>query len=184
MSSSESPLLRSAVCTKSLQCLSSSVSATLMKLVYGLDAAYDNDPTIETIEEGLSAGRNVIVQGASLVESLPFLRHMPSFMPFQREFARAREKSGRMYGIPFELYKATVVSAIPDVRTCSLHMTRGAIYLQARDQARECIIGDVLMRYEGMKTDSTGSDAEILAKRLANVIFSGEFVNSNMLPPR
>ena len=66
-----------------------------MKVVYGLNAAYEADPTMEAIEEGLGSGREVLVQGASLVETLPFLRHLPSFLPFQKRLARARDAKGQ-----------------------------------------------------------------------------------------
>ena len=82
-----------------------------MKVVYGLNAAYEADPTMEAIEEGLGSGREVLVQGASLVETLPFLRHLPSFLPFQKRLACARDASARMYAVPYELYKAAAVSA-------------------------------------------------------------------------
>ncbi|KAH9911824.1 O-methylsterigmatocystin oxidoreductase [Epithele typhae] len=63
-----------------------SVGATLMKVVYGLDAKYENDESLMTIDKGLESGRESLVPGRFLVDVIPILRFLPPFFPSQKRF--------------------------------------------------------------------------------------------------
>ena len=87
----------------------STFSAAVLKILYDIDVAPENDETLAIIEEGLLGSREVIVSGGFLVDYFHFLRHMPSFVPFQRQFTKWRKATKRMHDAPFERYKRAVV---------------------------------------------------------------------------
>lgn len=80
------------------------IGAITITLGYGLPIRNKNDPYIEISEQalmGLAAGA---APGAFLVDSLPFLKHVPAWMPgagFKRKAAVWREWSTKMVEAPF-----------------------------------------------------------------------------------
>ena len=79
--------------------LSSTFATSVLKTVYGIDVAERGDRIIEVIDtamEGVSVG---LTPGAFLVEYLPFLRHVPEWLPgagFQKKLRRWRDASHEM----------------------------------------------------------------------------------------
>ncbi|CAA7261125.1 unnamed protein product [Cyclocybe aegerita] len=69
-----------------------------MSVTYGIDVLPKNDPYIETAEKSLRAVLDAAVPGAFLVDSLPWLKYLPEFLPgagFKRK-AREWHKLARM----------------------------------------------------------------------------------------
>ncbi|RPD62683.1 CyP450 monooxygenase [Lentinus tigrinus ALCF2SS1-6] len=69
-----------------------SFTAAVVKIVYGFDVAEKNDKCIAMMEKDLEAG-DAFLPGRYYVEFLPFLRHVPSWVPgagFQKDFAEWR----------------------------------------------------------------------------------------------
>ena len=54
--------------------------ATIVKLVYGLEVADDNDPHVARMIESVEGLRDII-SGRMLVQYLPILRHVPKWVP-------------------------------------------------------------------------------------------------------
>ena len=86
------------------------VSSTLLRMIYGVSPAYDDDEILAIVDEGLIGPREVLVSGGFLVDFLPFLRYAPPFVPFRKKFAKWRVDNDRMFHAPFEKHKAILVS--------------------------------------------------------------------------
>ena len=86
------------------------MSSTLLRINYGVQTAYENDETLAIVDEGLEGTREILVSGGFLVDFLHFLRFAPSFVPFQRKFAKWRVDHDRLFHAPFQKYKETLVS--------------------------------------------------------------------------
>ncbi|KAI8994236.1 CyP450 monooxygenase [Trametes punicea] len=104
------------------------LASSILKAVYGIEVAEHGDKIVETVDlamEGVALG---LTPGAFLVEYLPFLRHVPAWVPgagFQKRLARWRNASHAMLDLPFEEAKralkqgatpsivATILSAAP-----------------------------------------------------------------------
>ena len=88
--------------------------ATIVKVVYGLNLA-ETDPEavqIEKMVEGLQA----LTPGKYLVEFLPFLQHLPSWLPgmaFQRELSVWRSATVGSKEVLFEKAMKDAVSGYP-----------------------------------------------------------------------
>ncbi|KAH9929126.1 cytochrome P450 [Epithele typhae] len=109
-----------------------SVGATLMKVVYGLDAKYENDESLMTIDKGLESGRESLVPGRFLVDVIPILRFLPPFFPSQKRFSRLREQTARMYDMPYSLHKAAAM----------------------RGDMGDCILSDMLSQFTSKPDDN------------------------------
>ncbi|KAI0712496.1 CyP450 monooxygenase [Earliella scabrosa] len=82
-------------------------SAAIIKTTYGVDVADDNDESIQLLESGLE-GAQAFTPGKYLVELLPFLQYIPSWVPgagFQRQFAKWRDDTYRLRDTLFEKTK-------------------------------------------------------------------------------
>jgi len=70
------------------------VSAMAIQLAYGIEVLPHDDPHVQRAERALDGYARAATPGAFLVDVLPFLKHMPSFMPgtgFQKQAAIWRE---------------------------------------------------------------------------------------------
>ena len=68
----------------------SSFTAAIVKVVYGVEVASENDPYIALMEQVLESAE-AFTPGAFMVELLPWLRHVPAWVPgggFQKTLAR------------------------------------------------------------------------------------------------
>ncbi|RPD62685.1 cytochrome P450 [Lentinus tigrinus ALCF2SS1-7] len=69
-----------------------SFTSSIVKIIYGFDVAEKNDKCVMMMEKALEGGE-AFVPGKYYVEFLPFLRHIPGWVPgagFQKDFARWR----------------------------------------------------------------------------------------------
>lgn len=69
----------------------SAFSATIMDVVYGITVADHDDPYVSLALKAVDVFSSIVVPGQYLVESLPFLKHVPSWLPgaeFKRQTKR------------------------------------------------------------------------------------------------
>ena len=125
------PLLGDYHCTDPTR--DSTFAASVLKTMYGIDAAGENDPFIEAVDAGLEGQIQGMVAGKFLVEYLPFLRYIPTWVPgarAQRLFSKWQVAGNRLKELPYDALKASLVSSIwiylvLAIR-CSLTMCRRA----------------------------------------------------------
>ncbi|KAL4259703.1 cytochrome P450 family protein [Pleurotus pulmonarius] len=68
------------------------LSASILAVTYGLDVKPEHDPNIARAEKALSNVTDAGISGSFLVDTMPFLKHVPSWMP-GAGFKRFAEKS-------------------------------------------------------------------------------------------
>ena len=86
----------------------SSFGATIMRVVYGIEVKSKEDEYLSLAEQGNDIFHKAFVPGKYLVETLPFLRHVPAWLPgagFQRDAAAWREV---YYQARFKPFQATL----------------------------------------------------------------------------
>ncbi|KAF9033032.1 cytochrome P450 [Hymenopellis radicata] len=101
----------------------SSFVATVMKQVYGYDAQSSDDPYIALAQKLSRITTEAHEPGRWLVDSFPWLRYVPSWMPFahfKTWAAKARADSIRFTRAPFDLAQSTLDGASSEsfVATC------------------------------------------------------------------
>lgn len=82
----------------------SSLAASIISSTYGLDVRPENDPNIERAEKALDNFKHAAIAGLYLVDVLPFLKHVPSWMPgagFKRFAEKSRPDTIDMLNAPF-----------------------------------------------------------------------------------
>ncbi len=82
-------------------------------MTYGIDAAYENDRYIAAMVAALEGPIQSLVPGTFLVDSLPFLRYIPTWFPgaaSQRLFVKWQAAGEMLKNLPYEHVKATLVS--------------------------------------------------------------------------
>jgi hypothetical protein len=84
--------------------ITSTFSATIMKIGYGIAVRETNDPYISVAEEVLNGLAQAGVPGTFLVDLVPILKYVPSWFPgagFQKKAARWRKANNIMAEKPF-----------------------------------------------------------------------------------
>ncbi|KAK7052994.1 hypothetical protein VNI00_004315 [Paramarasmius palmivorus] len=85
----------------------------IMSIAYGLDVKLTNDPWVTMAEDALIPMMKALTPGAFLVNSLPFLKHVPSWLPgagFKRKARKWKTLTDRFLHTPFAAAKETVLS--------------------------------------------------------------------------
>lgn len=106
-------MIRLPLCPLKLIYLLSSFSATLLKILYDIDVVNEDDHFIKKVEKAMEGASASTVPGAFMVEFLPFLRHVPAFVPgagFQRRFAEWRAAASDLKNAPVAYVKSSMVS--------------------------------------------------------------------------
>lgn len=91
-----------------------------MNSVYGIDIQESDDPYISTAEACLQGLAEAGVAGAFLVDLLPFLKHVPSWIPgagFRKKAAHWKQLNTQLVDKPFDVVKQRIV------RNVALRMT-------------------------------------------------------------
>lgn len=84
---------------------------TVMKIAYGVDIISETDPYIVTAEHALHVVSVTTNAGAYLVDTLPFLKHIPSWFPgaqFKRDAKRWKSHVDRMKDEPWKAVKQSL----------------------------------------------------------------------------
>jgi hypothetical protein len=82
----------------------STFTATMMKIGYGIEVQESDDPYISIAEEAMKGAAEAGVPGAFWVDLFPILKYVPSWFPgagFQKKAARVREATSTMAEKPF-----------------------------------------------------------------------------------
>ncbi|KAF8161637.1 cytochrome P450 [Crassisporium funariophilum] len=91
-----------------------------MSTMYGYDVKSINDPLIVVAEESLTLGGDLLIPGATFINILPFLRHIPAYFPFATSHKRAaevRRVTEDMVRMPMEFAKRRMMdgTAVPSL---------------------------------------------------------------------
>lgn len=89
----------------------SSLGASVIRTVYGLEVAATNDQYIDAFEDGISSAE-LLLSGTSMLEFFPFLAYLPTWLPgtsLQRRCARYRQVHIRLRDMPWNDAKETIV---------------------------------------------------------------------------
>lgn len=87
--------------------------AVIIQVGYGIDVDKSDVDYLEIAEKAMETFSLAFLPGKYLVETLPILRHLPSFLPgagFKREAAEWYPLVQRMLNVPWEAAMAALVS--------------------------------------------------------------------------
>jgi hypothetical protein len=90
---------------------------TIISVTYGVDVLPKDDPYIATAEKGVHPLAAAAVPGTFLVDTFPWLKYVPDWMPFagfKRKAKEWRKLALAMIEMPFEAGKRNIVS----IMTC------------------------------------------------------------------
>ncbi|EKM59173.1 uncharacterized protein PHACADRAFT_191492 [Phanerochaete carnosa HHB-10118-sp] len=82
--------------------------ATILRVSYGINAQPEHDHYLEIMEEAVHSLVEVGNTGAYMVDLIPALRYLPSWMPgarFKQDAARWSKQVDKMFDEPFEVVK-------------------------------------------------------------------------------
>ncbi|THU83987.1 cytochrome P450 [Dendrothele bispora CBS 962.96] len=135
-------------------------ASTILGIAYGIDVLPSNDPYVEAAENALESLGLGIAPGAFLVESLPFLKYVPEWMPgagFKRKAKNWARYSRIMREMPFDAAKQEIVSgtAKPSFTSYSLESLEELEGLNRKEKER-LVQSTAATMYTGA-TDSTVS---------------------------
>ncbi|KAI0677671.1 CyP450 monooxygenase [Trametes maxima] len=89
--------------------------ASIMGIVYGLEIADDDDKYLDIARRALDVFNDFMVPGRYIVESLHFLRHLPSWFPgagFKRKAAEGRHVVLALRNVPFDAVEEQLAKGI------------------------------------------------------------------------
>ena len=93
--------------------LSSTVGGTMLAIAYGLRIKRWDDPWIKLAEDTLAVILSSVVPGKYLVDSVPVLKHIPSWVPgargFQDTAKRGRDIIRTFVKKPYDAVKEEMV---------------------------------------------------------------------------
>ena len=81
-----------------------------MATMYGYDVESLQDPFIEVAERGQRLGNGLLVPGATLLNVIPILCHIPPIVSTQKLAAQVRELTEAMQKLPMDFAKRALVS--------------------------------------------------------------------------
>ncbi|TBU21985.1 O-methylsterigmatocystin oxidoreductase [Dichomitus squalens] len=79
-------------------------AATILKITYGIDIDDENAEIVQVVENAGKGPGQTLIPGRFLVDSIPFLRFVPAWMPgagFQRQFAEWGAASRKLKDFPY-----------------------------------------------------------------------------------
>ncbi|RDX45834.1 cytochrome P450 [Lentinus brumalis] len=128
-------------------------SSTLMKLLYNIQVADEDDEYIVKVEHAVQGASEGTLPGKYLVEVLPFLRYVPDWVPgagFQKRFASWR-------------------AAASDLKNAPVAHVKQAL---ERQEDAQCIVRDLLARVSSSGNEGSElAEEEEIVKDVAAVAF-------------
>ncbi|KAI0373886.1 CyP450 monooxygenase [Pilatotrama ljubarskyi] len=127
-----------------------SLTATMLKVLFDIDAASEDDAYIRIVETALLINAR-IMPGGSAVEMFPFLRYLPSWFPgagFQNAFKQSRLANQHIKNAPFDKARESII----------------------RGETRTCVVAEMLARLEMEPTQDPDEAVEIY-KNVCGVAF-------------
>jgi len=100
------------------------VGAITITLAYGLEIQENNDANLEIAEKAMVGLMAAVAPGAFLVDSIPLLKYVPSWMPgagFKRKAEEWNSWAKNMMEIPFMAAQSAIVSC----RNCAMKLNTG-----------------------------------------------------------
>ncbi|KZP11349.1 hypothetical protein FIBSPDRAFT_1050806 [Athelia psychrophila] len=91
------------------------VGAMIIKVSYGLDVLPKNDPFIEPADKAIAAFGIALMPGAFLVNTVPILKHAPSWFPgagFKRKAKEWKRHIDETLEAPFKALKEEIASGV------------------------------------------------------------------------
>ncbi|RPD57201.1 CyP450 monooxygenase [Lentinus tigrinus ALCF2SS1-7] len=137
-------------------------TAAILKMAYGIDVKDENDELLTYIETGLQGSRELILSGGFLVDFIPILRHLPSFLPgcgFRKKFARWRENNRLLRAMPFQRYKEAVDA----------------------NKTPECILTDIIYRGDDNSKESHDELARVGNNVMGTIYTAGSDTTASAL---
>ncbi|GJE96514.1 cytochrome P450 [Phanerochaete sordida] len=92
--------------------------ATALDVVFAMDVK-PGDPIIKIAEDAVTVGTEVVMAGVHLVDMLPILKHLPSWLPggaFKRKAAEWKVMVDGLFDIPYGRYKDSMLQS--DLKPC------------------------------------------------------------------
>ncbi|OSD07367.1 cytochrome P450 [Trametes coccinea BRFM310] len=99
--------------TKLQEHLRYAFAATMIKILYGIDAKDEDDEHVQLIDEALARSIEIMT-GGHLIDFLPWLQYLPRWVPgtgFRRELDKCKAAIDDTKEVPFAKMKATLESA-------------------------------------------------------------------------
>ncbi|TBU56856.1 cytochrome P450 [Dichomitus squalens] len=137
-----------------------SFAAVVLKIMYGIDIAPGDRNFVPLLREALEGPTQALPQGSFLVEHIPILRYVPSWVPgagFQKKFAHWRSLASEVLEKPFAEAKRS--------------WNKGEGHLSASHEMLEAISQRQLSFAEA-------ADEERVAKIGAANVYAGEYILS------
>lgn len=93
-----------------------SAAANIIKSAYGIPVAEENDPYVAIAEAAMESVTQIILPGSNPVDVLPFLRHIPAWVPilgyWMKKAESLRKYPTAMVEVPFERTKEDMKQGI------------------------------------------------------------------------
>ncbi|KZP16288.1 cytochrome P450 [Athelia psychrophila] len=91
------------------------VGAMIIEISYGLDVLPKNDPFIEAADKGVASVATAFMPGAFLVNTLPILKHIPSWFPgagFKQKAKEWTRYADETLEAPFKAFKKEITNGV------------------------------------------------------------------------
>ncbi|KIJ22982.1 hypothetical protein M422DRAFT_196467, partial [Sphaerobolus stellatus SS14] len=116
--------------------------AIIMEIAYGMDLKDKDDPYFSRAQQVVRAMDETALPGAFLVDLIPWLKYIPSWVPgaeFQKKATRWRQCVDDMYNIPFDEVKRRISSEGPDQCFVASHLGENTKFdLEFEEIVRNC----------------------------------------------
>ncbi|KAI9433755.1 cytochrome P450 [Lactarius indigo] len=132
----------------------------VMALTYGYDLKDNNDHMIVAPVQATHLLSRLILPGAILVNHLPFLRHIPSWVPwfnYESLAQKGRELSSRMMNEPFNFVKNAMQDGTAVHSLSSENLQEIENLAEPERQKREAIVKPALASMYAAGSDTTAS---------------------------
>jgi cytochrome P450 len=136
-----------------------------MSLTYGYDLKGNDDHMIAAPVQGTEMLGQLILPGAALVNHLPFLRHIPSWVPwfnYESLAQKGRELSSRMRNEPFNFVKTTMQDGTAVQSLASEYLQETENLAAPQRQKQEVVIKEALASLYAAGSDTTVSSLSSL----------------------
>ncbi|GJE97951.1 cytochrome P450 [Phanerochaete sordida] len=87
--------------------------SSILGITFGIEVRPDNDPYVKTAEKALQSLAKIVNVGAYAVNFVPFLRHLPAWLPgmhFKREAAEWYDTVSAMFDGPYTYVKKDIAA--------------------------------------------------------------------------
>jgi len=85
-----------------------------MSIIYGYNVAEKDDPFVSLVDEAIRyLSGSTVYSGSEVLNNIPFLSYIPSWVPFKQYLAKTRELSFELCSRPFGQTKDEWVSKRP-----------------------------------------------------------------------